>query len=84
MICLERMGKMFFSLGLTLYGVGLALGRVVPRWLGIAGAAIGMAGMLALFAMPLSHGVFVPFDVAIALWLVVLGGLSLRGVQQEL
>lgn len=82
MICLERMGKMFFCLGLTLVGVGLALGRVVPRWLGIAAAAIGMAGMMALMALPLSHTVFLPFDIAIAVWLMVLGGLVSRGVEQ--
>jgi hypothetical protein len=82
MICLERMAKMFFSLGLTVFGVGLALGRIVPRWLGIAAAAIGMAGMMTLFAMPLSHTVFIPFDIAIAVWLVVLGGLTSRGIEQ--
>lgn len=82
MICLERMGKMFFCLGLTLVGVGLALGRVVPRWLGIVAAAIGMAGMMALMALPLSHTVFLPFDIAIAVWLMVLGGLVSRGVEQ--
>ena len=38
------------------------------------GVAIGMAGMMALMAMPLSHTVFLPFDIAIAVWLVVLGG----------
>jgi hypothetical protein len=82
MICLERMAKMFFSLGLTIFGVGLALGRVVPRWLGIAAVVIGMTGMLALFAMPFSHTVFIPFDIAIAVWLVVLGVLSSRGIEQ--
>lgn len=83
MICLERMAKMFFSLGLTVLGVGLALGRVVPRWLGIAGAVIGMGGMLTLMAAPLSHVVFLPFDIAIAVWLALLGGLSVRGVEQK-
>jgi hypothetical protein len=83
MICLERMAKMFFSLGLTVLGVGFALGRVVPRWLGIAAAAIGMAGMMTLFALPLSHTVFIPFDIAIAVWLVLLGGLTSRGIEQE-
>jgi hypothetical protein len=82
LICLERMGKMFFSLGLTVFGVGLALGKVVPRLLGIAAAVIGMAGMMALFALPLSHTVFLPFDIAIAVWLVVLGGLTSRGIEQ--
>jgi hypothetical protein len=83
MICLERMAKMFFSLGLTVLGAGLALGKVVPRWLGIVGAAIGMAGMMTLLAIPLSHTVFIPFDIAIAAWLVVLGALVSRGVEQE-
>ncbi|MBI4756813.1 MAG: hypothetical protein HY778_15630 [Betaproteobacteria bacterium] len=83
MICLERMAKMFFSLGLTVLGVGLALGKVVPRWLGVAGAAIGMTGMMALFAMPFSHTVFIPFDIAILAWLVVLGALVTRGIEQE-
>ena len=83
MICLERMAKMFFSLGLTVLGVGLALGKVVPRWLGVIGAAIGMAGMMTLFAVPFSHTVFIPFDIAIATWLVVLGALVSRGVGQE-
>ena len=82
MICLERMAKMFFSLGLTVFGAGLALGRVVPRWLGIAAMPIATAGMMALFALPFSHAVFVPFDLAIAVWLLALGGLSLRGVEQ--
>lgn len=82
MICLERMAKMFFSLGLTVFGAGLALGRVVPRWLGIAAVVIGMAGMMALFALPFSHTVFLPFDIAIAIWLVGLGGLVSRGVEQ--
>lgn len=82
MICLERMAKMFFSLGLTVLGVGLALGRVTRRWVGIAGAMIGFAGMMALFAMPYSRTVFVPFDVAIAIWLVVLGAQVVRGVEQ--
>ena len=83
MICLERMAKMFFSLGLTVLGVGLALGRVIPRWLGVVGAVIGMAGMMAMFAMPFSQTVFIPFDIAIATWLVVLGALVTRGVEQE-
>jgi hypothetical protein len=82
MICLERMAKMFFSLGLTVLGVGLALGKVVPCWLGVAAAVIGMAGMMALMALPLNHVVFIPFDIAIAVWLVVLGGLTSRGVEQ--
>lgn len=82
MICLERMAKMFFSLGLTLLGVGLALGGTLPRWLGVVGAVIGMAGMMTLFALPLSRTVFIPFDVAIAAWLVVLGVLVIRGVEQ--
>jgi hypothetical protein len=30
-----------------------------------------------------SHLVFIPFDIAIAVWLVVLGGLTSRGVEQE-
>jgi hypothetical protein len=79
MMCLERMGKMFFSLGLLVTGVGLVLGRLLPRWLGISGAIIGMAGMMALFALPLNKLVFIPFDALIALWFVVLGLFSLGG-----
>jgi hypothetical protein len=82
MICLERMAKMFFCLGLTLFGVGLALGKVIPRWLGVGGAAIGMAGMVVLFAMPFSHTAFIPFDIAIATWLVMLGASVTWGVEQ--
>lgn len=81
-ICLERMAKMFFGLGLAVLGVGLALGRITHRWVGIAGATIGFAGMMALFAMPYSRTVFIPFDVAIAIWLLVLGYLVTRGVEQ--
>lgn len=81
-ICIERMAKMFFSLGLTVFAIGLALGKVIPRWLGIAGAAISVAGMMALFAMPSSHGVFLPFDIAITAWLLVLGTSVARGVEQ--
>jgi hypothetical protein len=81
-ICIERMAKMFFSLGLTVFAIGLALGKVIPRWVGVAGAAISVAGMMALFAMPFSHGVFVPFDIAIAAWLLVLGASVARGVEQ--
>jgi hypothetical protein len=82
MICLERMAKMFFGLGLTVLGVGLALGNVAHRWFGIVGAVIGMAGMMALFAMPSSRTVFIPFDVAIATWLAMLGAWVTRGVEQ--
>lgn len=77
MMCLERMGKMFFSLGLLVTGIGLARGHTLTRWIGISGAVIGMAGMMALFALPLNRRVFIPFDVLIALWFVVLGLSSL-------
>lgn len=77
MMCLERMGKMFFCLGLLVTGIGLFLGRVLPRWIGISGAIIGMAGMMALFVLPLNRLVFIPFDALIALWFVVLGLVSL-------
>jgi hypothetical protein len=73
MICLERMGKMFFSLGLVFMGAGLWLGHLLPRWLGIGAGVIGLAGMAALFVAPLSETVFLPFDVAIALWFAALG-----------
>ena len=82
MICLERMAKMFFSLGLTVLGVGLALGKVTQRWLGVAAVVIGFAGMMALFALPYSRTVFIPFDIAIATWFVVLGASVTRGVEQ--
>lgn len=82
MICLERMAKMFFSLGLTVLGIGLSLAKVTHRWLGTIAAIIGFAGMMALFAMPYSRMVFVPFDIAIAIWLVVLGAGVTRGVEQ--
>lgn len=79
MMCLERMAKMFFSLGLLVTGIGLALGHVLPRWIGISGAVIGMTGMMALFALPLNRVVFVPFDILIALWFVLLGFKTLGG-----
>lgn len=81
MICLERMAKMFFSLGLTVLGAGLALGKITQRWLGVAAAVIGFAGMMALFALPYSRTVFIPFDIAIATWFVVLGASVTRGVE---
>jgi hypothetical protein len=75
MICLERMGKMFFSLGLVFTGAGLYLAALMPRWLGMAAVLIGLAGMAALFIAPFSQVVFIPFDVLIALWFATLGGM---------
>jgi len=56
-------------------GIALILGGILP--------VVGMAGMMALFAMPFSQTVFIPFDIAIATWLLVLGALVTRGVEQE-
>lgn len=78
MICLARMGKMFFSFGLVVLGAGLVLAGLLPRWLGWVAIAIGAAGMAVLFALPFSQTAFVPFDAAFALWLLALGGVMLR------
>jgi hypothetical protein len=82
MICLERMGKMFLSFGLVVLGAGLMLGKAVPKWLGLAGLLIGAAGMGTLFIFPFSSVAFIPFDIAIAGWLVVLGVVVFGGIKE--
>lgn len=81
-ICLERMAKMFFSFGLVVLGSGLMLGKLVAKPLGVAALLIGIAGMAALFAAPFSKTIFIPFDIAIALWFAALGGTIFLGVTQ--
>ena len=80
-ICLARMGHMFFCFGLVVLGLGLVRGGLVRRWPGATAMLIGVAGMTILMLYPDSPRAYLPVAGAITLWHVALGASVFRGVQ---
>ncbi len=72
-ICLARMGKMFFCLGFTVLGVGLVKGNFLDKLPGATATLIGLGGMAILMVYPDSTLVYKPIDVAIVVWIIVTG-----------
>lgn len=70
-----------FALGLAtyLFGWGVVNGRVLPRWLGLAGVAAGIVGMALALAFPETTKADQAAFVLPVVWQVVTGAVMLRG-----
>jgi len=72
-ICLARMGNMFFCFGLVVLGLGLVHGGLIGAWSGWTAIFIGITGMTILMVYPDSPQAYLPVVVAISAWFVGLG-----------
>jgi hypothetical protein len=71
--CLVRFGRVFCGLGLTVLGVGLLHGGVLPWWVGGGAAALGVAAMALTMLWPDNWALYVPVFHLQALWLAATG-----------
>lgn len=80
-ICLARMGNMFFCFGLVVLGLGLLRGGLVGGWSGWTAMLIGIVGMTVLMTYPESPRAYFPVRAAITLWQIALGVAVFSGVE---
>ena len=81
-ICLARMGNMFFCFGFIILGFGFQITKIVGKWPGIAAMLIGAAGMMILMLLPNDAAAYLPISLAITLWFVALGATLTFGIHQ--
>lgn len=79
--CLVRFGRVFGGLGLTILGLGMFKGKVLPGWVGILAMVIGVGAMALTMALPDDLDLYAPLFHMHALWLVLTGTVILcKGV----
>ena len=81
-VCLDRMGNMFFCFGLLPLGYGLFRSKLIAQWLGAATILIGIAGIVVLMIYETEKSTFLPIAIAITLWYIVLGVIVMLGVNE--
>jgi hypothetical protein len=76
--CLVRFGRVFFGLGQVVLAVGFLQGDIMPLWVTISAAVLGLAGMGLTMAFPDNLECYQPVFHLTALWLVTTGIVVLR------
>ena len=71
--CLVRFGRVFFGLGQVVLAVGLLYGGLLPSWLGITAAILGVAAMALTMGLPDSLDLYKIIFHLNAVWLVAVG-----------
>ena len=71
--CLVRFGRVFFGLGQVVLAVALIFGGLLPIWLAIAAAVLGMAAMALTMGLPDSLDLYKTVFHLNAAWLAALG-----------
>lgn len=83
-VCLTRMGYMFFCLGLTTIGLGLLRSSFFPKWLGSFALALGAIGITVMLVYDSRTDIYVPIRWGISCFLFVAGILLLKTKQREI
>ena len=76
--CLVRFGHVFSGLGLLVIAAGVLKWRVLPKWLGIWAAAMGVVGMAVTMGLPEYPAFYLPVFHAFPLWMACMGWTILR------
>ena len=76
--CLVRFGHVFSGLGLLVIAAGVLKWHVLPRWLGIWAAAMGVVGMAVTMGLPEYPAFYLPVFHAFPLWMACMGWTILR------
>ena len=76
--CLVRFGRVFFGLGQVVLAVGFLQGGIMPLWVTVSAAALGLAGMGLTMAFPDNLEFYRPVFHLTAVWLVATGIVVLR------
>jgi hypothetical protein len=76
--CLVRFGRVFFGLGQVALAIGFLLGGLMPLWLTVSAAVLGLAGMALTMAFPDNLEFYKPVFHLTALWLAAVGVVVLR------
>lgn len=71
-ICLTRMGYMFFCLGLLPIGWTLLNQKVLKKITGIYALVLGASGIFLMMLYPKSTDIYIPIQYAIALFFILL------------
>jgi hypothetical protein len=76
--CLVRFGRVFSGLGWLVLGWGLVKWKLLPQWIGILAALIGLAAMALTMGLPDDLSFYLPVFHIQAAWLVSVGVAILR------
>jgi len=71
--CLVRFGRVFFGLGQVVLAAGLLYGGLLPSWLGITAAILGVAAMALTLGLPDSLDLYRSIFHLNAAWLAAVG-----------
>lgn len=77
-VCLARMGYMFFCMGLVAVGWGLLRGAFFPKWLGIYALVLGSAGIIIMLVFDSRTDLYVPVRWGISIFFLLTGFLLLK------
>ena len=76
--CLVRFSRVFSGLGLVLLGWALAGWRILPRWIGVLAALIGLAAIAVTMGLPDDLSLYMPIFHVLAFWLAAMGAVIFR------
>ena len=71
--CLVRFGRVFFGLGQAVLAAGLLCGGLLPSWLGITAAILGVAAIALTMGLPDSLELYKSIFHLNAIWLAAVG-----------
>ena len=71
--CLVRFGRVFFGLGMLVLALGLLKWDILPKWLAISTALLGLAAMALTMGLPDNLEYYAPVFHLNALWFVAAG-----------
>ncbi len=76
--CLVRFGRVFSGFGLLVTAAGLLKWNILPAWLGVIAAVIGLGAMAVIMGFPDDLHFYLPIFHVWALWLAATGIVTLR------
>jgi hypothetical protein len=71
--CLVRFGRVFFGLGMLVLALGLLKWGIMPQWLAVSTAVLGVAAMALTMGLPDNLEYYSPVFHLNALWFVAAG-----------
>lgn len=80
-VCLTRMGYMFFCMGLVGVGWGLIRTSFFPKWLGIYALTLGIIGIMVMLVFDSRTDLYVPVRWGISIFFFLTGWLLLTTKQ---